>query len=1049
MFRPVPKEFDLPALEEEVIEFWTDNEVEKRYLNRNRGARERFSFLDGPMTANGPMGVHHAWGRTYKDLWQRYNTMLGKEQRYQNGFDCQGLWVEVTVERQLGFASKRDIEAYGMAEFIRACKADVFKWAAVQTAQSRRLGYFMDWDNSYYTLSDENNYTIWHFLKECSRRGLLYKGHDVMPWCTRCGTGISDAEAAEGYQDMTHTSVYVRFPVANRPGEYLLVWTTTPWTLTSNVAVAVNPELTYVRAGQGEAVYYLAEGALPQMGGGFEVLERLPGSSLVGLQYVGPYDDLSAAENVVHTIVPWAEVSQDEGTGLVHIAPGCGKEDFALGREFGLAVIAPLDESGFYGDGFGWLSGRNVNDIAPDIAADLDKRGLLFRAHSYSHRYPTCWRCGTPLVFRLVDEWFISMDSLRAPMMEVVRQIRWIPSYGLERELDWLRNMGDWMISKKRFWGLALPFWECPDGHVEVIGGKEELFDRAIGGIEHLESPHRPWVDEVTISCAQCGQVAHRIPDVGNPWLDAGIVPYSTLHYATDSAYWEKWFPADFITESFPGQFRNWFYSMLAMSTVLEDAPPFLNILGYQTLRDEFGREMHKSWGNTIPFDEAAARAGADAMRWLFVNHSIETNINFGFGALDEVKRRLLTLWNTYRFFVTYAELDGWRPAAGTVPVSARSLLDRWMLARVNETVVLVRAALDDFNAPTAAAAIEDLTEDLSTWYVRRSRARFWKSESDSDKYAAYSTLYEALTTVTGLIAPFMPFLGEHLYQNLVRTVSPDAALSVHLTDYPVAEEELVDRHLLHAMSAAQKVVALGRAARERANIKVRQPLSRLLVKTPSEVAGTDLLDLRGIILDELNVKELDIATTEAEFVSYTVRPNLPALGPRYGKLVPHIRRVLEEQDAAQVVRAVERGEDVQLTVDGRVVTLAPEEILTSAQPRENFQAVAEEGYVVVLDTRLTPDLVDEGWAREVVRRVNDWRREAGFNIEDRIDVTYSASGPLAAAIARHLDYIQRETLATSFTLGDLDAAGFGGEASFGDQWLQVLLARSPVTVIP
>ncbi|HEX8918948.1 MAG TPA: class I tRNA ligase family protein, partial [Chloroflexota bacterium] len=641
-FDPVSKDFDLPQLEREVIDFWSSHDVVEKYLSKNDEAGEQFRFLDGPITANGPMGVHHAWGRTYKDLWQRYNTMLGKRQRYQNGFDCQGLWVEVTVERQLGFNSKRDIEQYGIANFVRRCKQDVYRYAGLITKQSQRLGHFMDWDNSYFTLSDENNYTIWHFLKTCYERGLIYRGTDVMPWCTRCGTGLSEHEiATDGYQELTHRSVYVRFPLKDREEEYLLVWTTTPWTLTSNVAVAVNPDISYSKVEQGAKYYYLASGALGALRGDYRIVEHLTGADLVGCRYDGPFDDLPAEAGIDHQVIPWNEVSEEEGTGLVHIAPGCGKEDFALGKDFDLPVVAPLDQDGVYAEGFGWLTGRNVQDVTGDIIADLESKGLLYRAHDYAHRYPTCWRCQTELVFRLVEEWFIAMDPLREPMMDVARQVRWIPAFGLERELDWLRNMDDWMISKKRYWGLALPFWFCPNDHMTVIGGKEELFERGLTGLDELESPHRPWIDEVTIACPECGEQATRIPDVGNVWLDAGIVPFSTIGYDTDRDYWREWFPADFITESFPGQFRNWFYSMLAMSTVLEDSAPFRTALGYALMRDQHGREMHKSWGNLIPFDEAAERAGADSMRWLFALHNPEHNLNFGWEPLEEVRRRL------------------------------------------------------------------------------------------------------------------------------------------------------------------------------------------------------------------------------------------------------------------------------------------------------------------------------------------------------------------------------------------------------------------------
>ncbi|MGN6698085.1 MAG: class I tRNA ligase family protein, partial [Thermomicrobiales bacterium] len=570
-FAEVPAKADFPALERATLRRWDEENTVKKYLRRNERAPERFSFLDGPITANGLMGVHHAWGRTYKDVFQRYQTMLGKRQRYQNGFDCQGLWVEVEVEKEIGLGSKREIEQYGIAAFVEKCKERVWKYSDLQAKASQRLAYWMDWDHSYYTMSDENNYTIWGFLKSCHERGWVYKGHDVMPWCPRCGTGISEHEiVTEGYQERTHTSVYVRFPLTTpgHEGESLLVWTTTPWTLTSNVAAAVHPDLTYLKVRQHGQVCYLAQGAAATaLQGPYETLAELPGRDLLDLTYQGPYDELPAEQGVRHRVIAWNDVSADEGTGIVHIAPGCGKEDFALSKEYGLDVVAPLDEFGVYVSGFDWLTGQYVGDVALAIAEDLERKGLLWRMESFTHRYPTCWRCGTDLVFRLVDEWFIGMDALREPMMRVVEQIRWLPSFGRERELDWLRNMDDWMISKKRYWGLALPIYECAEcGHFEVIGSETELQERAVAGWDEFagHTPHRPWVDAVKIACAKCGAAVSRIRDVGNPWLDAGIVAFSTLNYRHDRAYWEEWYPADFITESFPGQFRNWFYSLLA-----------------------------------------------------------------------------------------------------------------------------------------------------------------------------------------------------------------------------------------------------------------------------------------------------------------------------------------------------------------------------------------------------------------------------------------------------------------------------------------------------
>ncbi|HBY93662.1 MAG TPA: isoleucine--tRNA ligase, partial [Chloroflexi bacterium] len=780
----------------------------------------------------------------------------------------------------------------------------VLEYAAVQTEQSIRLGYWMDWNDpdelrrlrallddnsdqevtvqgvegpvtapvedvvgrlgtpelggSYFTFSNENNYQIWGFLKKCHERGWLYKGTDVMPWCARCGTGISQHEiVTDGYKELTHDSVFLRFPLVGRDQEALLVWTTTPWTLTSNVAAAVGPELTYVKVRHADGwTYYLARGAVKNsLKGEYEMLAELKGTEMMGWEYEGPFDELPAVHAALdtqphkprHRVIPWKEVGEEEGTGIVHIAPGCGAEDFALSKEQDLPVVAPLDENGIYVGGFDWLTEMPVATVAPQIFDSLRQKGLLYRTQRYTHRYPTCWRCGEELVFRLVDEWFVSMGavydkpraalteaeedtSLRYQIMDVVDQINWIPSFGYEREMDWLRNMHDWMISKKRYWGLALPIWVCERcSHFDVIGSEHELEERTVGGWETFagHTPHRPYIDAIKIACSECGGLASRIKDVGNPWLDAGIVAFSTMHYRENPAYWERWFPADFITESFPGQFRNWFYSLLAQSTALVRRPPFLNILGYATLLAEDGRPMHKSWGNAIEFNEAADSMGADVMRWLYACHRPEQNLLFGYKLGDETRRRfLIPLWNVYAFFVNYANLDGWQPETPdwkreidpqsvedpdkVVPSHLQSQLDEWIVARLNETTLAVTGHLEQFEASRATQAIETLLDDLSNWYVRRSRRRFWKSEADADKAAAYATLYHVLVEMTRLLAPFVPFVAEAMYQNLVRSVDATAPASVHHCNWPGAEVPRPDRMLLDKMGLAITVAGLG-----------------------------------------------------------------------------------------------------------------------------------------------------------------------------------------------------------------------------------------------
>ena len=1010
-FAPVPTGINLPEIEKRMLAFWQQGRFFEQLRAKNRG-RERFSFLDGPMTANNPMGVHHAWGRTYKDLFQRFKAMQGYDQRYQNGFDCQGLWVEVEVEKELKFNSKRDIEAYGVDRFVEQCKDRVRRFARVITDQSIRIGQWMDWDNSYYTMSDANNYTIWHFLKRCHERGLIYRGHDVMPWCARCGTAISDMEiVTEGYQEMTHPAVYLRLPIRGRvsggesatAGEYLLVWTTTPWTLTSNTAVAVHPEFRYVRVRENGAVYYLAKSRLSALAGKPEVLEEMPGTGLVGLTYDGPYDELPAQQGIVHRVVAWDEVTETDGTGMVHIAPGCGKEDFMLGKTEKLAVVAPLDEAGVFLDRFGWLTGRSVNEVTRDIFADLERKGKLYRIEDYTHRYPVCWRCDSELVFRLVDEWFISMNELRPEIMEVARQVRWIPEFGLQRELDWLQNMSDWCISKKRYWGLALPIYECSCGWFDVIGSRDELKTRAVAGWSKFEghTPHRPWIDEVKVKCPKCGQAVSRVKDVGNPWLDAGIVPYSTLGYLDDRQSWEKWFPPDFITECFPGQYRNWFYAILTMSTVLENKPPFKVLLGHALVRDENGEDMHKSKGNAILAEDAAEKVGADVMRWMFVGQNPALNLNFGYHGGQEVTRKFLTLWNVYSFFVTYAKIDGWKPGKRgrgvegsrvqgggekktLDPLTTGTLepppLDRWIISRLNTLVGVVTQRLEDYDPMPVPKEIERFVDDLSLWYVRRSRRRFWKSSEDKDKLSAYNTLYECLTTLVRLMAPIVPFLAEEMYQNLVVAVDDCAPKSVHLCDYPVVRQELRNEKLEAEMDLVRKLVSLGHAAREKSKTKVRQPLSSVFIRldTGHEYAMLDAY--RDAIREELNVKRVEYAT------------------------------------AAH----------------------APQDLT-----REPYVSETDGHHLVAVNTLLTDDLRHEGLAREVVRRIQNLRKEAGFDVADRILLGYEASPGIEAALRNYGDYVRQEVLAVEMKASAAEPGERTREFKIGPEKLKVTITRT------
>ncbi len=1112
-FDKVETQVDFPAQERAVLAFWDTIRAFDALREKNR-AGPRWSFLDGPITANNPMGVHHAWGRTYKDAYQRYHAMLGHRLRYQNGFDCQGLWVEVEVEKDLKLASKRDIENLvpgdrfaSIDRFVQLCKDRVDRFAKVQTEQSIRLGYWMDWDRtdedwakpagerkSYFTMSEENNYTIWAFLKKCHQRGLIYRGYDAMPWCPRCGVGLSEMEVKEGYKLVEHRAVFVKFPLRDRPGENLLVWTTTPWTLTSNIAAAVNPELTYLKVQFKGEIYYVARGAFTtdRMAGAagpggedeeegetkvkgradwlpgvphlktleqlfkekdkerFSIVGEVKGAEMVGWTYDGPFDDLPAtgheygypdelsrvvreqkwapavSARETHRVVAWADVGETEGTGIVHIAPGCGKEDFWLGKQEGLPPVAPLDESGVFLPGFGGLTGKCAVDAeVPEwVFADLQRKNRLFATERYVHRYPHCWRCKTELLFRLVDEWFINM-SWRDEIIAVTEKATFLPESinGQARERDWLQNMGDWMISKKRFWGLALPIWvDEQTGDFEVIGSYDELKARAVEGWDKFagHSPHRPWVDLVKIRNPKTGNLMSRIPDVGNPWLDAGIVPYSTMGYNRDRDDWKKWFPADFITESFPGQFRNWFYAILAMSTMMEQRPPFKVLLGHGLVRDETGDEMHKSKGNSIAFDEAADHMGADLMRWMYCRHNPAANINFGYGPANELRAKFtLKLWNVYSFFCNYAEIDKFDPNASAVPLDRRTDLDHWILSDLQKLISVARQAFESYNVMAFCLEVERFVDErLSNWYVRRNRRRFQKSEKDDDKQAAHQTLYTVLVTLTKLFAPIMPFLSEAMHQNLVVKGAGKGPASVHLCDFPSADPALIDERLSEDMKELLRLVSLGSAARNAVKIKVRQSLAEMRVQPASDAERRAVERFGEQIREELNVKRVSLHDKLAgPLLRQQVRPNMKTLGAKFKAQMQAVQRAITAADPAELAALVQKGEPFALGE----FTLDPTDVVISDTAPEGWAGVADRGTQVAIDARITEELAHEGMARDVVRFIQDLRKQSKLEMEDRI-ILYLAteSEPLRKAIEAHRDYIAGETLTTTWATAPL-----------------------------
>jgi isoleucyl-tRNA synthetase len=1016
MFAPLPDKPDHDALEREVLDLWEREGTFAQLIAQNASG-PRFGFFDGPVTANKTLAVHTAWGRTLKDVFQRYKALRGFHQRYQNGFDCQGLWIEVGVERDLGLNSKREIEEYGLEEFARRCR-DVVVWSAGElTKGSIRLGQWMDWGRDYFTFSDTNIEYVWRMLKTVHERGWLYLGHRSTEWCPRCGTSISQHELTMSgvYQERADPSLTVRLPLVDRPGEALLIWTTTPWTLPANVAAAVNAEAEYGRRANGDwlAVARAGDEALA---------ERRTGAELLGWRYTGPFDTLAPGAAVDHRVIAWEEVSLEEGTGIVHIAPGCGGEDFELGKVEGLPVLTPVDEAGHFYDDYGWLHGLSTAESADQIVGDLKQRGLLVEAGLYEHRYPHCWRCDTPLIFRIADDWLISVADLRQPLLDANATIAWTPEYMGKRMDDWLRNMGDWNISRRRYYGLPLPFYPCGCGHLNVIGSKAELEERAVEGLEQLEELRRPWVDRVPIRCEQCGRPVERVAEVGDVWLDAGIVPFSTLGwqnptlvpegYATgaakglttadlpDHAYWEEWFPADWVSEM-REQIRLWFYSQLFMSVVLVGRAPFRQVLGYEKMLDETGREMHGSWGNMIDAPDAFERMGADVMRWQYCAHPPDRNLLFGFGPAHEIQRRLLTLWNSVGFFAQYARVEGFVPRAADLedgPDGALTVLDRWLVERTRQLVQEAEAGYERWLTIDVTRAFESWVDDLSNWYIRRSRRRFWEGDE-----TALRTLWHALVQGLRVISPVMPFLAEHLWQLLVREPLGDAHASVHLSHWPAAHSP--DDVLLEEVAAVRRVVGLGHQARQAAGVKVQQPLRRLTVEGAARAEAH-----ADEIRDELRVKEIEFAAVDAEL---RVKPNLPVLGPRLGWELAAVRAAL----AAGAFEALDGG---RFRVAGH--ELDPADVLVERAGKDGWAVAGEDGVTVALDTHVDAELDRERRVYELNRRVNAMRKEAGLALSDRIRLVIPERD---ADLLEHAEWIKRETLAVTLAVGDTDEPAF------------------------
>ncbi|TAK29526.1 MAG: isoleucine--tRNA ligase [Chloroflexota bacterium] len=1044
MFRSVGSKVNFAELEEATLRFWKDHEIFAKSQETREDAL-RYVFYEGPPTANGSPGIHHVLARVFKDLICRYWTMQGRKVLRKAGWDTHGLPVELEVEKELGITSKSQIEEYGIAKFNARCRESVFRYVEEWEWLTDRIGYWVDMQHPYITYTNGYIESCWWIIRQFWDKGLLYQGHKVTPHCPRCGTSLSDHEVALGYkEDAVDPSVYVkmritkdqaqqRFGLPELPTSFL-VWTTTPWTLPGNTAVAVAPDADYaiVRVpgptGSDELLI-LAEALLgAALQDEYNVVKTVRGANLVGMTYEPLYSFVPLAGKSAFRAVGADFVSMDDGTGIVHIAPAFGEIDLQIGKREDLPVIQTVDLRGEMTPNTGAFAGKFVKQADPLITEDLRERGLLYQAGTITHTYPFCWRCDTPLLYYAKTSWYIQTTALKEALLEGNELINWYPEHIKHGRFgDWLEHNVDWALSRERFWGTPLPIWRCQSCDAKLcVGSVAELRERAIAGDKDKVTPeldlHRPYIDQITLTCPTCGGHAKREPEVIDVWFDSGAMPVAQWHYPFENqARFVEQFPADFISEAVD-QTRGWFYSLHAESTLLFAKPCYRNVICLGLVLDAKGEKMSKSRGNVVKPRTVLDAHGADALRWYLYTASPPGNARrFSTDLVGEVVRKfMLTLWNTYSFFVTYANIDGWSPQTPegqdwrAVLATSESLLDRWILSELNQLIVRVNDMLSNYDPTGAGREIQAFVDDLSNWYVRRSRRRFWKSESDQDKLAAYATLYECLSTVTRLLAPFTPFLADELYQNLVRNVDPHAPESVHLDRFPVASKELIDTRLNDEMQLLMKVVSLGRAARSKAALKVRQPLTEVAIKTRTREEEDALRRLSPILLDELNVKKVQFVEDESELVSYTVKPNLPVLGPKYGKEMGLVTESLKSVEPSKVAAAVRSGSE--LPVDGYV--LLPNEILVQTTDRLGWSVSDEAGYFVALSTHVTPELRDEGLARELVRRLQEMRRSAGFDIADHIVTTYQGAPALENVMQRFARYIQQETLSDLLTQG-------------------------------
>jgi isoleucyl-tRNA synthetase len=1032
-YRPVDPKVDFPSRERGILEFWQKSRVFEKSLELRKDAPE-WVFYEGPPTANARPHIGHALTRTFKDIFPRFKTMTGHFVLRKAGWDCHGLPVELEVEKEIGTKTKRDIEAFGIAEFNRLCRQSVTRYVEDWSRLTERIGFWIDLSEAYWTMNPEYVESVWWSLKELHRQGLLFEDDNSVAYCPRCGTALSDHEVAQGYTTVVDPSVFVKFRIVEAPdpslvGSSIVAWTTTPWTLPSNLGLAVDPAERYVVVeSDGERLVVAERLRAAVFGDRGTDSASVQGRQVVGARYEPLYPNV---DGDVHRVVEADFVSMQEGTGIVHIAPGFGSEDLEIGRREEWPAFNPLDDFGRFTDEtpVEWIRGRFVKDADADITEDLRKRGLLLRAETYRHTYPLCWRCDTPLLYMSRTSWYVRTTARKERLLAVNESVNWYPDHIKHgRYGDWLENNVDWALSRERYWGTPLPVWRCPNKHVTVVGSLKELSDLAGRDVTGVD-PHRPDIDEVALGCVECGEEARRVPEVIDTWYDSGAMPYAQWGYHPDLGRGEdtfqKRFPADFIAEAID-QTRGWFYSLMAEGTLLFDQTAYRNVVCFDLILDEHGRKMSKRLGNVVDPMAVMDRVGADALRWyLLTSGSPWSSRRLSLPILDEVVRHfLLTLWNVYSFFVTYANADGFDPAQHDMSGGERPLLDRWVLSQLSRTVAEVRDGLENYDATGAGRRIERFVDDLSNWYLRRARRRFWdpaRPQEATEKAAAFLTLHECLVTVAQLLAPYTPFVSEEIWRNLAaeRDGYPE---SVHLSDYPQPALSLVDNALDEAMQSARDIVELGRRVRNDARVKVRQPLRRALIHFGGDRSALE--PLLQLVAEELNVREVVFVETSEQVVRWRAKPNFRALGPRLGAGVKDVAEALGADDG-RLASVLASGGSVTVSAGGTQVTVQPDEVDLVEQTQSGWGAAAEHGVTVALDLEITPDLRLEGLARDIVRVIQDARKAAGLEVSDRIELAVEASGRAAEAVAAHREWIAGEVLAVR--LEDGAAEGWDG----------------------